>query len=554
MFKEFLKKKNISMEAFEKMSPSEVAELQIEYTGGIKAEFNTLIENAKKGMINEEGLKNELKKFEETLKDNDSDELKNLKKSVEKNQETIKDYEEKLKTQGTSLKKLQDDGLINADKSVNKGFLRILVEKHLKDAGLVGEVEKNEFGIDVQQVKLKNNQKIGETGASQIGDLRQISKSHAIKAGEAMYVGGTGTQSVSGQAQNRAAFGTISDPLTANEHALDIFNVINITGSLMNLLIYENLEANGEIVAEGAAPSKDSRVELNDKDFKVFDFSATATISKNLLRDKGEVVDELVRQLASNIKTVVDNLIFTTEGDNISTPWGALNTGHSCENFNPLLFTGSSSKANIISVIGKAKLQARLNDWGTSSTILNPVQWDAIEDAKDANENSIKDNRLAVNSVGEIIGVKGMTKHQTMKIPDNTLLVFNSTLQNIGLRQDIETQFGHNEGDFKKRRVSFIMDMRGAYGQKAKKSSIYVTDIKGAIAILKEDAAGSLTRVKAYASGSDAAALTEATLVNAGVTGYVAANLAEYKVTIAGATSIADLSALQALIDTDNAD
>ena len=497
-----------------------------------------------------EDLKESFKEFDVEKIKEQSEEIEKLKKDLENTKE---DYDTKLREQGTDITKMKNIGLVNNDFSVNKSILRTLVEKHLEKSGLLADETVNENGLKVKEVKLPSNKSIGDSADTQVGDIRKLSKKYiAQKAGENMYVGGAGTQAVSGQAINRDPFGDIAPPLTANEHALDIFSVSNISGSLMNLMIYENLEANGELVAEGAAPSADSRIEKNDKDFKVFDFSATATVSKNLLRDSGEVIDELVRQLASDIKSVLDDYLFTSGGDNTATPWGVFNTTHSCENFNPLLFTGSSPKANIISVIGKAKLQARLNDWATDSTIIHPKQGDEIEDLKDADENSIKDNRLAVNGVGEVIAVKGMRKYQTTKIPDGSVLVFNSNLQAIGLRQDIETQFGHNTDDLKKRKVSFIMDMRGAYGQKAKKSSIYVTSIDEAIAILKESAAASLTRVQGYATGSDASELTIATLSNAGVTGLIDANLATYAASIAAEASIANLAALQAVIDADN--
>lgn len=558
MFKKFLEKKGISQEQFEGMNSKEVADLQNEYNeqkaADMKEEFKGMIDNAKKGLLDEDALESKLKEFGEKMVGQDSEEFKGLKETVEKNQGIIADYKEKLKEQGKQLHSLKHKGIFNEDFSVNKGVIRTLVEKHLTDAGLICEKQVNENGIEVQEVKLKSNQKLGDSATAQIADVKSLSKKNlAQKAGEAVYIGGTGTQAVFGQAVNRTSIGTISNPLTADEHALDIFKVTNITGSLMNLLVYENLEANGEIVAEGTAPSADSRIELNDKDFKVFDFSATATISKNLLRDKNEVIDELVEQLESNLKTVLDTILFTDGGDNTNSPWGVLNTTHSCEAFNPLLFAGTSPKANIVSVIGKAKLQARLNNWSTDSTILNPNQWDSIEDLKDANENSVRDNRLAVNAVGETIAVKGMFKHQTTKMPQGSLLVFNSGLQNIGLRQDVETQFGHNNDDFKKRRVAFVMDMRGAYGQKAHKSAIYVDSIADAIAILKETATTSLNRVKGYATGSDATALTTAVLINSGASSIDAEKLGAYKTAIASEASIADLAALQAVVDTVNA-
>lgn len=554
MFKKFLEKKGITQEQWEAKSAQEVAELEAEFRAEQDAEktaeFKKMIDDAKAGLTTEAELKAALKSFGESLDISSSPAMVELKKTVEKNEKIIGDYEAKLKEQGKQLQSLKAAGVVDGEFKVNKSVLRTIVESHLKNAGLIGEEHENEHGIKVKEVTLKSNQKIGDSAAKVNADVLMLSKKHVVqKAGEAMYVGGTGTQAVFGQAINRTPIGVIAPPMTADEHALDIFAVTPITGSLMNLLVYENLEANGELVAEGAAPSADSRIELNDKDFKVFDFSATATISKNLLRDSEEVINELVRQLEDNIKTVMSTQIFTSGGDNTATPWGAFNTTHSCETFNPLLFAGQSPNANIISVIGKAKLQARLNNWMTDSTLVNPIQWDEIEDLKDADQNSIRDNRLATNGVGEVIAVKGMFKHQTTKMPQNSLMVFNSGLETIGLRQDVETQFGHNNDDFKKRRVSFIMDMRGAYGQKAQKSAIYVDNIADAIAILSENAAASLTRIQAMATGSDASALTIAQLTNAGVTGVVESSLADYKTAVAAEASIADLAALQAVID-----
>jgi len=126
-------------------------------------------------------------------------------------------------------------------------------------------------------------------------------------------------------------------------------------------------------------------------------------------------------------------------------------------------------------------------------------------------------------------------------------------LQTIGLRQDIETQFGHNNDDLKKRKVSFVMDMRASYGQKAIKSSIYVDNISDAILILSESDTESITRINAYAVGSDASPLTIPTLTNTKATDVIEANLDAYKVAIAAESTIANLVALQVVIDAVNA-
>lgn len=511
-----------------------------------KEEMQKAGEEFKKGFIDQEILDKKIQETADSLKTASEEAYKELK-------EVIEDQKEILVKQGNSISKMKESGIINSDLTVNKGLLRTIVETQLEKAGLIGE-EVEEDGIKVKPINTaKLSKKAGDSSITQVVDLKKLSKNTASKAGENMFIGGTGTQTVFNQAINRTYIGEISDPLTANEHALDIFSTTTVSGSQMTLMVYQNLDANGELVAEGAAPSLDSRIELTSKDFKVFDFSATATVSKNQLRDSGEVVDELVRQLASNIKTVFDNKLFVSTGDNNDDPWGVFNTTESCETFNPRLFTGTSPKANMISVFGKAKLQARLNDWATDSIILSPHECDELQDLKDNDENSIKDNRLAVDSLGMLIGVMGLRKSQTTKMPKNTALVYNSNLQTIGLRQSIETEFAYNADDFKKRKVSFVMDMRAAYGQRAKKSSIYIDDIKGAIAILKETTAESLAVVQGYATGSDASELTIATLVNAGVVDTVEANLDAYKTAVAAESSIENLAALQAIINTVNA-
>lgn len=523
-------------------------------------EFKSEISGIVDGKV--EAVNNEIKAEMKALKDEivtliklDKDESESAKSEdkIQALETQIKGLEDKLVKQGETIN--AKNSVLNKDFSVNKSVLRTVIENHFEKSGLGEKIEKDEFGNDASPIKINAQFKLSDSSLEQKNiDIRSLSNKHvANKAGENIFLAGTGTQSVFNQAINRAGIGSIAPPLTANEHLLDIFNVQRTTGSFMTLLIYENLEDNSELVAEGVAPSADSRIEVTSKDFKVFDWAATATLSKDLLRDKVEVIDELVRQLADGIKTTIDNSLFSTGGDNSATPWGILNSTESTTVFNPLEYAGASPQANEISVIAKAKLQARLADWMTDSVILNPRVWDKIEDLKDLNANSIKDNRLAVNTRGEVTALNGLSQYQTTKMPSNTALVYDSDKQVLGLRQDIETAFGFNGTDFKDRKVSWVMDIRGAYGQKAKESSVYVDDMATAIAVLSENAATSLARTNDYAVASDASPLTIAILVNAGGTSVIEANLAAYIVAVAAESTIANLAALQVVIDAVNA-
>ena len=467
-------------------------------------------------------------------------------------QDGYKTILEKLATQGDELNRLKNSGVIDNSGRVKRSSVRSIIEQSLADASIIKKAVIDEKEFDKVVLSKGQSHTFKDVNTS-VYDIATTNK-----AGENVYVFNTpaGSQSLFNQAVPRDYLDGWENPeLSANDHLSMIFSTSNMAvGEIMTLMVRNNEELNAQLVLEGAAPTTQSRIEATSKDFKVFDYRATAKVSEKMLRSASDLIDELTIQLADDMQEALDAQLFTDSGDNDSTPYGIFNQTHSCTLFNALDFEGlAGSKANIVSVAAFAKLQARLLRYRVDSMILNPITYTELEELRDADGNSIMDRRLAYDQIGSFVAIAAMKKAQSTYMAQNTMLVYNSAKQVLKFREGISTAFGYENAEFSKNIVTMKMDFAAAYGQRAKASAIYVDDITTAISILGATAAESLVRVQAYATGSDASALTISTLINTGATDVIAANLDAYKVAVAAEASIADLAALQVVVDAVNA-
>ena len=454
-----------------------------------------------------------------------------------------------LIAQGGEITALKEKGLVNRDNTVNRDNIKILLHKFFVEHKMVKE--RNEDGKIIKYID-------AAVGVNKGSTFKNVKASNILKAGEPVFVYNdpSGAQSVFNDAIPYSLLpGVEKIPLSADDHLLDVFGATNMTsGENMRLYVYENEELNAELVLEGKSPSANSRLEKNSKDFKVFNYRATAVLSDETLRSVNDLVDELSIQLEDDLKQALDVQLITTGGDNSATPYGILNPTYSATLFNPLLFEGKGgSNANIVSVFEYSRLQARLNKYIVNSIIANPLTYSEINELRDADANSIMDRRLGFNQLGVIASILGMRNYETLEMPENQLLVYDVRKQALKVREGINMSWGHENTQFSEGEITMKIGMAAAYGQRRKASAIHCDDISTAISILGATAAESLVRVQAYATGSDATACTIATLVNTGATDVIAANLAAYKVAIAAEASIASLAALQTVIDTVNA-
>lgn len=466
--------------------------------------------------------------------------------------EKLEKVNQKLIEQGQALAKMQSKNFVGEDGKVSKNAIERYLWKMLEAKGLIKEVTDTN-GKAFKAYDNENQAKV------RYSDLAFDTKSLMSKAGEDNFIFNVpaGSQVPFNQAIPRNILSeTTRIPLTADDHAIDIFNARNLTsGEYMTIMFHKNFESNAQLLIEGTAPSvASSRLEKDSADYKVFDYGATARFSHKLQRSAADMITALAEQLADNMQSVLDADIFTTGGDNTNTPYGALNTSESCTLFNPLLFEGKGgASANLISVAEFAKLQARYYNYMVNSMVINPLTASELNELRDADGNSIMDRRLTVSG-GEVVAVKSMAKRQTTKMAENTMLIYNAGTQELGVREGVSSEFGYDkDGDFSKKIVTLRMNFAVAYGQRAILSAIYVDDITTAVSILGATATESLTRVQGYATASDASALTVATLTNTGAENVIAANLDAYKTAIASEASIADLAALQVVINTVNA-
>ena len=144
-FEEFLKTKGHTMEAYQKMEPSEMAKLQSEFFDAqIKAAKDELVKasnDAKIGMISEDDFKKKLEEIMEPLKGFDSEKFKKF-------EETLKNYEEKLKAQGVELRKAIDGGIPSDPKENFKSELKKAIDSEdFKDFVESGGKKKASFTL-----------------------------------------------------------------------------------------------------------------------------------------------------------------------------------------------------------------------------------------------------------------------------------------------------------------------------------------------------------------------------------------------------------------------
>lgn len=184
--------------------------------------------------------------------------------------------------------------------------------------------------------------------------------------------------------------------------------------------------------------------------------------------------------------------------------------------------------------------------WIPGKIYLNPADVAEQDISKDDNGNYIFPPFIMPNGMQ----VKGIVITETTDVDEGYFEVadMNRVAKRFKRAIDIRV-WEQNATDVQNDLLTITGSLRYAQRIKTVDYAAFVYDsFDAAIAILTS-AAASLTMIKAMAPASDASKLTINLLIAAGVTGTSSAKLADYKTAVAGASSIADLAALQTLID-----
>jgi hypothetical protein len=150
----------------------------------------------------------------------------------------------------------------------------------------------------------------------------------------------------------------------------------------------------------------------------------------------------------------------------------------------------------------------------------------------------------------------GLSVRETRVMDENAMFVTSTPSEILGIRSTVMMQVGLNTDDFEKHNLSTKFWGRYAYGAKDAAANIYTPDFVADIAVLQMNAATAILYTDGVAketAGFDKLNVTISLLITAGGVGVIDANETAYQDAVFAATGVADLAALQVIIDAVNA-
>jgi len=139
----------------------------------------------------------------------------------------------------------------------------------------------------------------------------------------------TNAKSTEGQAISRDinTMGFKDIPPILNDHVADIFTTPKMgKNAFMTLRIFHTYTDGVDLKVEGTGTFAKSSVMLKSQDFKVFTYGTQYKISMEEYEDVHEIAAELNKVIPDLMMNDGDEKVFTTDGDNSATPWGAFST------------------------------------------------------------------------------------------------------------------------------------------------------------------------------------------------------------------------------------
>jgi HK97 family phage major capsid protein len=269
-------------------------------------------------------------------------------------------------------------------------------------------------------------------------------------------------------------------PLNNDIRAMQVFPVSNITTKYMGIIVENNYVDGSATTAENTAAGKSS-VLFETAEFKVFKINTYFHVPEENLDDVDFLLDELARLAPDKIMTKLDSKILSASGDNSTDIKGLFVSGNFTAFASATTYVDSQEGADIIDVVRKMKLQAKVAGYNVNIVGLNPADIDIVEGLKDLNENSKFNRIVKYDSMGNLVSIAGLRVMDNKQITANTCFVADVRYQKIGVRKDITMQIGLDSDDLTTGMRTIVFGMRAAYGGKDANSVIYCDDIQTAI-------------------------------------------------------------------------
>ena len=488
-----------------------------------------LDKNDKSGEENDISVRQDFEKINESIAklEGNSEALTAIKESVDKLNEIIV-------KQGETIDQFSHE--TNGKSTISEDDFTLACKQALLNGGF--QIDKDDKGNETVSM--------GGAGFKKLGDFNgvkpEFKAAHIITSAD-----------VTGLAipTDFGVMGRDEIPPNTNDHVTEFFQTRPTSrATQMSLIIEYDLEGAPAIRAENTAVGLVS-MKLKSQEFKIFTAGVKATISWEENDDVPELIGRLKEIVPDQIKQLLDSTILTVGGDNSAAPWGAMNS-NSGTVFNALEYAGiGAGTANYVDLAMWMQDQCQTADYEGNGIYMGQKMQKVIASLKSTTNDAVLDSRIT-RANGVAVNLYGMAVKKS-RIMENQFLVSVTNKNRIGIRQNIQVVSGFDQDDLTNLRITFVFYIRYAYGSQNVNANIWSNSLDADLVIINEAAAASLTRIQGYATGSDATAMTIQMMANTGATDVIPANLAAYKVAVAAEVSIADLAALQVVIDTVNA-
>lgn len=322
---------------------------------------------------------------------------------------------------------------------------------------------------------------------------------------------------------------SVGAPMSANSDTwtwIERGTIVNNTGTVAEGSTYGTVE-----------------VAFSKKEAKVKKIGNYTKITREMLEDWNEFLQAITELVTELNNEVLSTQIFSGGGTGndllgiktISVEFDANGITESNAN----IFDSIKAAITQIYISGKTK-------WMPNKIYMHPADVTQQEITKDTQGNYLFPPFLLPNGMT----IEGIQIIKTTDVDQGYFMVCDLTRAMLRFKRQLEVRvWEQNEDDVLNDRLTITGSLRAVLRVKTIEYAAFIYDsFVAAIAILK-GAAASLAAIQAMAVASDASKLTINLLIAAGVTGTVAADLDAYKVAVAAETSIADLAALQTVIN-----
>lgn len=468
----------------------------------------------------------------------------------------VKKLEEKIKKAVTEHDRgfITDDGL--------KLKLEPIVEKleDLKGKDFVDKTEVNkltkafeELAAEVQANKESGNSDIKGgfekalksaydgmkakiTGNPDIKDISMVIK--ALPITTAAFVGSTNYPMIP---QDQEA-GVTHEPRTPQTFRADTPTGTIINGDTWTWIERGTITDNTGTVAENAVFGT-VEVVYNNKETKPKKIANYTKVTRESLEDWNEFLNEVNGLISTLNNEELNNQLFNGDGTGTNLLGIKLSSvefdANGIEEANPTIW--DTIRLSIAQILING-----LTGWMPNRIYMHPADVAAQEIDKDTTGNYVFPPFIMPNGMV----VKGIPITETTDVPQGYFEVCDINRCQKRFKRELEIRiWEQNENDAIYDRLTITTSQRVAFRIKDLEKPAFVYDsFANAISIIG-GAATALAFILAMAPVSDASKLTINGLIKAGVTGTVASKLPDYKVAVAAQASIADLPALQIVID-----